>query len=328
MTAEAIDALRDRGIGAADAQGGYAEAMATGGSEHRRIMYAKVRVMMRPLILVTCWRRHLPTFLGERTLLDTLDPAYADRVVRAGGQPLLVSRPGGAVDEESVRDLIERADGVLLTGGGDVDPVSYGAARDDVEDDDRDADRFELAILDAARAARVPTLAICRGAQLLAVAHGGSLAQRPAQTGGRHERGAQTGGHGELGGLNAEQIRAARHPVTLVRGSRVERAFDRPTIEVNTIHHHQIADAGDLQVTARAPDGVIEAVEPCSEWACVGVQWHPEKMAEAAQNVLFDGLVQEARGRGRRAETRSAEADDSQMSHALIAPDPGERWPA
>ena len=128
--------------------------------------------MARPLILVSCWRRELPTYLGERTRLETLDPAYAERVSAAGGQPLLVSRPAAAADE-SVAQLMELVDGVLLTGGGDVVPASYGAERENVQDDDAEADEFELALIAAARAAALPTLAICRGAQLLASAHGG-----------------------------------------------------------------------------------------------------------------------------------------------------------
>jgi len=95
----------------------------------------------RPRILVTCWRRPLSTYLGERTILDTLDPAYAGRVA-------------------------------------DADPGSYGAAPENVDDPDPGADEWELALIAAARERAVPTLAICRGAQLLAVVHGGRLAQR------------------------------------------------------------------------------------------------------------------------------------------------------
>jgi putative glutamine amidotransferase len=241
--------------------------------------------MARPLILVTCWRRPLPTFLGERTLLDTLDPAYAGRVAEAGGQPLLVSRPPDHLDE-SARELIGLADGLVLTGGGDVDPAAYGAARENVEADDAQADRFELGLIAQARAVGLPTLAICRGAQLLAVAHAGRLAQRsPA-----------TAAHGAINDLTPEQIRAARHPVSLVPGSRLQGALDRSSIAVNTIHHHQIADAGDLLVCAVAPDDVIEAVEPRTEWPCVGVQWHPEKMSEPEQRRLFGWLVTRTRG--------------------------------
>jgi putative glutamine amidotransferase len=83
--------------------------------------------------------------------------------------------------------------------------------------------------------------------------------------------------------------------VTLVPGSRIACALGRDTVPVNTIHHHQIADPGELQATATAPGGVIEAVEPRSGWACVGVQWHPEKMTEPEQRGVFEQLVSEAR---------------------------------
>ena len=72
---------------------------------------------------------------------------------------------------------------------------------------------------------------------------------------------------------------------------------DRDRVAVNTIHHHEIADAGELQVTATAPGGVIEAVEPRTDWACVGVQWHPEKMREPEQTGLFAQLVDACRDR-------------------------------
>lgn len=242
-------------------------------------------MVARPLILVTCWRRELPTFLGERTRLDTLDPAYAERVADAGGRPLLVSRSWGS-DSAAIDELITLADGLVLTGGGDVDPAAYGADRDNVAGDDSAADAFELGLIGAARAAGLPTLAICRGAQLLAIAHGGALAQRPPAT----------PGHTELSGLTPEDIMAARHSVALTAGSRVREAFGGAgTVEVNTIHHHQIADPGELGVTATAPGGVVEAVEPQTEWPCVGVQWHPEKMAEPEQRGLFEQLVDAAR---------------------------------
>lgn len=246
--------------------------------------------MRRPLILVTCWRRELSTYLGERTRLDTLDPAYAERVSEAGGQPLLLSRPPVS-GEESARDLVALADGLVLTGGGDVDPVNYKAERENVHDDDADADAFELAIIHAARARELPTLAVCRGAQLLAVAHGGRLRQRPPAL----------AGHTELDGLSPEQILSARHPVTLTAGSRIARALGRDTAQVNTIHHHQIAEAGELQVTGTAPGGVIEAIEPRTQWPCVGVQWHPEKMDEAEQRGVFEQLVGDAARTPRRA---------------------------
>lgn len=235
----------------------------------------------RPRILVTCWRRPLPTYLGERTVLDTLDPAYAACVFDAGGVPLLVSRPDG----DAIDELVTLADGLLLTGGGDVDPAAYGARPENVADVDPDADAFELALIDLARERALPTLAICRGAQLLAVAHGGRLAQRLKPG----------GGHVSLDRLAPEDILAARHPVELVPGSRVRQALGDGPVAVNTIHHHEIADAGELAITATAASGVIEAVEPRTAWPCLGVQWHPEKMAEPEQAGLFEGLMQATR---------------------------------
>jgi putative glutamine amidotransferase len=240
----------------------------------------------RPRILITCWRRPLPTYLGERTILDSLDPAYAGRVAEAGGLPLVVSRPPS--DEQRVLgELLGIADGLVLTGGGDVDPAAYGEAPENVDEPDPAADAWELALIAAARERELPTLAICRGAQLLAVAHAGRLAQR--LSGGA--------GHRELAGLSPEQILSARHPLELLAGSRVRRALGDGPIAVNTIHHHAIADAGELQVTATAAGGVIEAIEPRSDWQCVGVQWHPEKMPEPEQTGLFAQLVDAAQAR-------------------------------
>src|SRR5580704_7056696 len=126
--------------------------------------------MERPRILVTSWRRPLPTYLGERTILDTLDPAYAAQVFDAGGLPLVVSRPPGG---DALDDLLSVADGLVLTGGGDVDPASYGAGLENADDPDAGADAWEIALIAGAREGALPTLGICRGAQLLAVAHGG-----------------------------------------------------------------------------------------------------------------------------------------------------------
>ena len=250
-------------------------------------MYSHRMEHERPRILVTCWRRPLPTYLGERTMLETLDPAYAERVARAGGLPLVLSRPPGDTARVA-EEVLALADGLLITGGGDVDPASYGAEPENVDDPDAGADDWELALIAAARELVLPTLGICRGAQLLAVAHGGRLAQRLSAG----------EGHRDLGGLAPQEILSARHSVELVPGSRVQRALGGESrIVVNTIHHHEIADAGGLEVTAIAPGGLIEAVESRSEWACVGVQWHPEKMSEPEQAGLFAQLVQATRSR-------------------------------
>ena len=243
----------------------------------------------RPRIAVTPWRRHLPTYLGERTLLDTLDPAYTDRVAVAGGLPLVVPRPPRDAAAEVAREILDLADGLLLTGGGDVVPKTYGAADEGANSDmDVDADAWEIALLRAASERELPTLAICRGAQLMACAFGGALAQRLPET----------ARHRDPGTLTAPEILAERHPVHLVSGSRLAKLFGNE-ISVNTIHHHAIADAGTLTVSATAAGGLIEGVEH-DGWPAIGVQWHPEKMREDEQRRLFERLVADAHARSAR----------------------------
>ncbi len=235
-----------------------------------------------PRIVVTPWRRALPTTLGERTVLDALDPAYADGVARAGGLPLVVPRPPDGVAAERAVDVLALADGVLLSGGGDVDPATYGAQDEGGNADmDRAADAWEIALLREARRRALPTLGICRGAQIMAVAAGGRLAQSlPPE--------AQ---HRDMGRLTPEAILAERHPVEVLPGSQLERALGTTRVEVNTIHHHAIADPGALRVTARAAGNLVEAVEPDDGWPAIGVQWHPEKMREPVQHRLFEWLI-------------------------------------
>jgi putative glutamine amidotransferase len=240
----------------------------------------------RPRIAVTPWRRVLPTFLGERTVLDALDPAYADRVTEAGGLALVVPRPPARHVDEVAHEVLALADGLLLSGGGDVDPATYGHAGEHVEDADALADAWEVALVRAAAERRLPALGICRGAQVMAVAFGGALAQRLAD---------ETL-HQDLDAMTPEEILAERHEVALEPNSAVRAVFGgRPVLRVNTIHHHAVADPGALAVTARAAGGLVEAVEPADGWPALGVQWHPEKMDEAEQRLLFERLVEDAR---------------------------------
>src|SRR5436190_30593 len=118
-------------------------------------MHSGMSVKSRPRILVTPWRRELPTYLGERTVLDTLDPAYTDRIAEAGGLPLVVPRPPdepGATAEE----LLSLAHGLVLSGGGDVAPSTYGAQDEGaLGDADIRADRHAVTIASGSRAAAV-----------------------------------------------------------------------------------------------------------------------------------------------------------------------------
>ena len=231
-----------------------------------------------PRIAITPWLRELPTALGDRTRLYALDPAYADCVIAAGGIPTLLIH---GVDPHTA---LHGVDALLLSGGGDVAPTSYGAVDEgSCEDVDEIADSWELALIAAARARRIPTLGICRGMQLLAVAHGGALAQQ-----------VDAALHPGMGALPPTDALARRHLVAVESASLLGALFDTTELSVNTIHHQVVADPGSLVVTAVAADGTIEAVE-APDWAALGVQWHPEKMHEPEQRRLFEHLVRRAR---------------------------------
>lgn len=230
--------------------------------------------MTRPLIGLTAYRRSLATPLGEQTDLYTLDPAYTHCVEAAGGQPLII--PHGE-DAEGVLDLL---DGLVLTGGGDLDPQHYGeAAAVTLEDPNAGADFWELALARQAAARKLPVLGICRGMQTLAIAHGGTMVQDLEEQ------------HGHpLIPKNPQALMESRHPIELAPESRIADVMGTTTFPVNSIHHQAVLDAGTLTATARI-GVVIEALEGPVDWPIIGVQWHPEKMHEPEQQALFRDLI-------------------------------------
>ncbi len=217
-----------------------------------------------------------------------VNAAYVRSVLGAGGVPLVLS-PLLGVTHNAV--LLEGLDGLLLTGGEDVDPEHYGhVPHPALGDVDPIRDAFELAIFRDAYQRRLPVLAICRGIQLVNVALGGTLWQdlpserpgvvRHVQTSGRDDR---------------------THPVDLVSRSRLAQALGGTRIHVNSFHHQSIRDlAPGLLATGRAPDGEIEGVESVGTdpWL-LAVQWHPEEFyhhREAPDHGLFDALMRQASG--------------------------------
>lgn len=241
----------------------------------------------RPRIAITLWQRELPTFVSDHTLLYTLADEYVTSVTDVGGLPLLVPHLDGDGAADAVLDVV---DGLVVAGGGDVDPSSYGAENTGSKDVSLAADRSELALLRRARARGVPTLAICRGMQLVVVAEGGTLEQDVTMRSTDPAR-----PHLPVSDEPAEVL-AARHTVDIVPGSRLAAVFGAGPREVNTIHHQGVADLPpSLRATAHAADGVIEAVEPTSgTWPLLAVQWHPEKMA-GLDRALFEAFVADAR---------------------------------
>ncbi len=232
---------------------------------------------MAPLVGITTY----PPNAGDRFELPR---EYVEAVRRAGGIPVLIA-PG----EPQLDDLLERLDGLVLAGGGDIDPARWGgdphptiefvdAARDDLE-------------LDLARRVvdeGIPTLAVCRGMQVLNTALGGSLHPHlpdAVDTDVPHR---------------LEPKWSHTHAVEAEAGSLVAEVMGREQTAAACWHHQAIDRlAPGLAVTAWSPDGVIEAVELAGHPWLVAVQWHPEMTAaeDADQQRLFDGLVEMINGR-------------------------------
>ncbi len=230
--------------------------------------------MKKPIIGITTWRRDLPTSLGEKTDLYTLDPAYARCVQQAGGIPLLL--PHGLEDVEVYLDMM---DGLVVSGGGDVAPDSYGEEDLGVSYDvNAEADAFEIALLRSAAKRGMPALGICRGAQIMQVAFGGKLIQELHHLYPEHPRSSGT----------PEKILNQRHEVVLAEDAQLCKIYGSTNRQVNTIHHQCIHIMGEgFRPVGWSSDGIIEAVESTTSWYALGVQWHPEKMKDAGEHALF-----------------------------------------
>jgi putative glutamine amidotransferase len=201
---------------------------------------------------------------------------YVDAVERAGGRPVLIPP-----SEHGVAETLDALDGLVFSGGADVDPSLYGAeAHPTTDTPQARRDAGELALLTAALERDMPTLAICRGFQLLNVARGGDLVQHLPDTVGNDE-------HKQVPGTFVE------HSVEVKEGTRLAGMVDGRS-KVASHHHQGLGRLGDgLVETAWADDGTLEGVEDPSLRFAVGVQWHPEAREDRA---LFESLVEEARG--------------------------------
>jgi putative glutamine amidotransferase len=238
----------------------------------------------RPLIGITQHPRTAPD-LAE---LDLLIEWIARSVEQAGGAPVYIPpNLGGA----ALRAVFARVDGLLFSGGGDVDPAFYGGQPDTrAEGIDAARDRAELALARWAVAERAPFFGICRGTQVVNVALGGTLYLDTDD-----HPGAQR--HAFYPDLPYD-LRA--HPAELAPGSLLARIAGKPALEVNSLHHQACrAVAPGLRVAARAPDGIIEAVEVPGHPFGLAVQWHPECLPdEPDMRRLFEAFVAAARHPG------------------------------
>jgi putative glutamine amidotransferase len=234
-----------------------------------------------PAIGITCFRlqaeqQHHPLRFGQ-------NQSYIHAVFRAGAAPLLLPL---TVDRALLRTIYDRLDGLLLPGGGDVDPAHYGeAVHEKCGLISPGRDEMELALARWAAAEGKPLLAICRGIQVLNVALGGSLYQ---------DIGSQIP-DALLHTHNPDYPRDhLPHTAAISPNTRLAHLVGTNSLPINSLHHQAIKDVAlQLTVTARTPDRVIEAVEMSKHPFALGVQWHPEELApnDARAQRLFDALV-------------------------------------
>lgn len=217
-----------------------------------------------------------------------LPQQYFDSVTASGGIAVLL--PPQPDPDAAAAAVLDGLDGLILTGGLDVQPELYGAERHPLTDPARpDRDAWELALFRGAEERRMPVLAICRGLQLVNVARGGTLHQHLPEA------------------LGTERYRIgggvfAVNEVVVDEGSRLAGLVGTGGLDVHSYHHQGVDRLGDgLVVTARTDDGLVQAFESDGDGYLVGVQWHPEENREDRR--LFAGLVAEAsvysaKGRG------------------------------
>ncbi len=236
--------------------------------------------MVLPVIGLTTYREVAAYGVWQQRA-DLLPSEYAGAVTAVGGVPLLL--PPTDVDGAAAA-VVARLDGLVISGGADVDPSRYGAeAHPRTAGWRPDRDAWELALLGAAADVDLPVLGVCRGMQVMAVHAGGQLDQHVPDLV-DHE--SHSPGGPEYGSV----------PVATVPGSRVAGLVGE-RVEVSCHHHQSVRTHPGYRPAAHAADGVLEAIEAPGDRFCVGVQWHPETAADVG---LLAGLVAAA-SRSRRA---------------------------
>lgn len=240
---------------------------------------------MKPLIGITSgtiYNAEFPFYPFTYGQMHT----YVEAIAIAGGTPIII--PIGTSSRD-IKDILQRLDGVLFSGGNDISPGLYGEEPKYIEDRgvDERRDKFESELMRQTFAAHKPILAICRGMQLLNVVRGGTLYQdisAQVRTANKHE-----------GRLINEDFRHLAHKLTLVPKSKLAGVLGATTIGANTHHHQAVHKVGSgLTINARAEDGIIEGVEDTSEKFVIGVQSHPESLVaggESEWRSLFDAFV-------------------------------------
>jgi len=229
---------------------------------------------MSPVIGLTTYREDAAWGVWHQRA-DLLPAQYAAAVVSCGGVPVLLPPIAAA---EAAAAVVARLDGLVISGGADVDPSRYGAdAHPRTANWRPDRDAWELALLEAADAIDLPVLGVCRGMQVMAVHAGGRLDQHTPDLVGHEEH---SPGGDEFGAVT----------VRTEPGSRIA-SLVGDSITVNCHHHQSVGEHPGFAAAAHAADGTLEAMEAAGDRFCVAVQWHPETVADVG---LLAGLVRAA----------------------------------
>lgn len=238
----------------------------------------------RPTIGITSGRASIPITEGKLAS-HYCGAGYVSAVAEAGGVPVLLAAPPG--HERAVADLaLDLVDGLVLSGGVDIDPALYGGTDPPTDGPDPSRDVFELALLQGARERGLPVLGVCRGMELINVGYGGTLRSGVEHRAGRPAR---------LDGLLGARV----HWVPIIEpDSRVRSAVGADVVPAICLHHQAPDRIGHgLRVTAVSEDGIPEVVEDPDRWV-VGVLWHPEQGLDQdpMHRRLYEALVAAASG--------------------------------
>jgi putative glutamine amidotransferase len=236
--------------------------------------------MRRPLIGMTAYAQHVQ--YGSNNLMAGMLPmTYVEAVHASGGRAVLIT------PDDPGTDVLESLDGIVFSGGGDIDPAYWGAEPHPAIEVDAVRDTAEIMLMKAALAADLPTLGVCRGMQVMAVAAGGSLHQHLPDILGHDRHRAAPG----TDPLAADASAFGRHDVVIRPGSRAHGLLGAH-LTVNSFHHQSVDDPGECTVVGWCPDDrIVEVIEDPSRSFALGVQWHPERSADLR---VFGALIEVA----------------------------------
>lgn len=209
---------------------------------------------------------------------------YIEAVWRCGGTPLLLPCLSTDGDNDLIfcTNLLSRVDGLLLTGGGDIDPIFYGEHRHQrLSKVYRERDKFEITLVRIAIKQEMPVLGICRGAQVLNVAYGGTLNQRVETHWQKSKEDQPT------------------HNIRIEKGTKLAKILEQTELMVNSFHRQTIKElAFDFTPSAYADDGVVEAIETLKNRFVIGLQFHPENLFRKSPSIkrIFSSFIHACKG--------------------------------